>query len=413
MFAFFRIDPFDGLYSVNLTFRANVDTMEVQNLDQLFSMGSTEQQRRFWNVMQAQSVAESNFGMRLVNKGDQITNRQYTFTGFNYVVEAVQLNLCAKTHIPMTKLFGRSPAGLNSTGEGDLQNYYDYVDGEREDKLRPVLEKLLPVMCMSAWGKVPDDVQIVFPSLETPDPMAVSQIGKTKTDTVVTAFQNSMLDLGAAQKELKKLAEETGLFDSITDEEIEKNTGKTYQDVTAMRDPLAGLMGGDDEDDSKEGENSSPFQVSDSLVFDFNKNHDPDNGQFAPAVASLWPNKKVLTYVECQAKLEGLQRRMGEPSHWNEDNLKKHFGSSGESDHSGEYPGWNINNYQYWACALLDHEADDKSLFGVTLNGYRYRYFIKTNDYVMENIQTGIITMFKPTSGKAYYDREISKNGKR
>lgn len=42
-----------------LTFRANINTMEVQNLEQLFSLGSVEQQRRFWNVMQAQSVMMS------------------------------------------------------------------------------------------------------------------------------------------------------------------------------------------------------------------------------------------------------------------------------------------------------------------------------------------------------------------
>lgn len=38
-----------------LTFRANVDTMEVQNLDQLFSLTSTEQQRRFWATMPRRS----------------------------------------------------------------------------------------------------------------------------------------------------------------------------------------------------------------------------------------------------------------------------------------------------------------------------------------------------------------------
>ena len=63
-----------------LTFRANTDTMEVQNLDQLFSLSSRETQRRFWEMMQAQSVLKSNFGMQLVNKGDQIKNNQYTFT---------------------------------------------------------------------------------------------------------------------------------------------------------------------------------------------------------------------------------------------------------------------------------------------------------------------------------------------
>ena len=45
----------------------------------------------------------------------------------------------------------------------------------------------------------------------------------------------------AAQQELRRLSDETGMFGSITDEAIAANAGKTYQDVTAMRDPLAGL----------------------------------------------------------------------------------------------------------------------------------------------------------------------------
>ena len=127
-----------------LTFRANVDTMEVQNLDQLFSLASGEAQRRFWNTMQAQSVMQSNFGMRLVNKGDQIKNTQYTFTGLHEVHEAMCLDLSGASRIPMTKLFGRSPAGMNATGESDLTNYYDYVDTLRESQLRPILQQLLP-----------------------------------------------------------------------------------------------------------------------------------------------------------------------------------------------------------------------------------------------------------------------------
>ena len=48
-------------------------------------------------------------------------------------------------------------------------------------------------------------------------------------------------NVDTAQKELKKLEDETGMFGSITDEEIAANAGKTYQDVTALRDPLMGL----------------------------------------------------------------------------------------------------------------------------------------------------------------------------
>ena len=222
-----------------LTFRANINTMEVQNLEQLFSLGSVEQQKRFWNVM-------SNFGYQLVNKGDQMKNTQYTFTGLQEVYESMCLNLCGASHYPMTKLFGRSPAGMNATGESDLQNYYDYVNSQREAKLRPVLERLLPIMAVSTWGVVPDNLQIDFPPLWTPTAKEVAEIAKSKAEAIVSTYQAGLLNVDTAQKELKKLEDDTGMWGSITDEEIKANAGRTFQDATALRDPLAGLGYGEE-----------------------------------------------------------------------------------------------------------------------------------------------------------------------
>jgi len=254
-----------------LTFRANVDTMEVQNLDQLFSLASGEMQRRFWATMQAQSVVQSNFGTRLVNKGDQIKNTQYTFTGLEEVYEAMCLDLSGASRIPMTKLFGRSPAGLNATGESDLTNYYDYIDSLRESKLRPILEKLLPVLAMSAWGAVPDGLDITFPPLWAPKADEAAKIAREKSEAILAAFQAGLLGVDTAQKELKKLAGETGLFDSITDDEIAANRGKTYQDITALADPFAGLA----------PPASFEAPTGDSLTLDYPGQPREKNGRFS------------------------------------------------------------------------------------------------------------------------------------
>lgn len=224
-----------------LTFQANINTMEVKGLEQLFSIGSSQAQRRFWNVMQAQSVLRSNFGTQLVEEGNKITNTQYTFTGLQEVYESMCLNLCGASHYPMTKLFGRSPAGMNATGESDLKNYYDYVDSQREAKVRPVLQKLLPVLAMSAWGFVPDDLDFTFPPLWTPTATETAEIALKKAQAIRDTFQAGLFQADTAMKELKKLEEETGMFGSISDEEIGAAAGKSYQDLTALRDPLMGL----------------------------------------------------------------------------------------------------------------------------------------------------------------------------
>lgn len=223
-----------------LTFQANVNTMEVKGMEQLLSMSSPQVQRRFWQVMQAQATLRSNFGMQLVEQGNKLTNTQYSFAGLKDVYESMALNLCGASHYPMTKLFGRSPGGLNSTGESDLTNYYDYIDSQREAKLRPVLERLLPVLCMSALGGIPEDIEIDFPPLKTPTPTERAEIGKTKAEAVLAAFQANALPLDTTLQELKAIGGETGLFASITDDQIAAGAGKTAADVQMLRDPLLG-----------------------------------------------------------------------------------------------------------------------------------------------------------------------------
>ena len=123
-----------------------------------------------------------------------------------------------------------------------MNNYYDYIDGLRENQLRPIMERLLPIMVLSAWGVVPDDLDIDFPPLQTPNSSELADIVDKKTQSILAAYQSDLVDASVAKKELKGLSDETGMFNSITDEDIEAGKGKTYSDYKAMRDPMAGLL---------------------------------------------------------------------------------------------------------------------------------------------------------------------------
>lgn len=198
-----------------LTFRACRDYLEMDNADQIFSIGGAEQQRRLWNVLQAQSVLDSNFGVRVVNKGDTMHNTQYSFHGLPDIYESVMLDVAGAARIPVTKLFGREPAGLNATGYSDLRNYYDYIDQLRESVLRPILLRLLPILTISAWGQPVEGLEISFDPLWTPTAAELAEITDKKTKAILQVFQAGLLDKQQAQKELSRLQEETGLFGQI------------------------------------------------------------------------------------------------------------------------------------------------------------------------------------------------------
>lgn len=384
-----------------LTFRANVDTMEVQNLDQLFSIASMEQQRRFWNVMQAQSVCKSNFGVQLVNKDDKITNTQYTFTGLQEVYDSMCLDLAGASRIPVTKLFGRAPAGLNATGESDLQNYYDYIDTLRESVLKPILYKILPVLAMSAWGAIPDDLDIMFPTLWTPTAKEISEIVKYKAETIVTVFQAGLMDQATAQKELKKLSEETGLFDSITDEEIASNKGKTFQDVTALRDPLMGLGYGDTE---------SPFDTAahDEMTVDYSLNQPRDkNGRWSEGGLTGTEESSKIIHTEKVSATGYNKFEQG----FTDKNLERHIKKHGQKD----YPNFTKEDYNRYALDLIQQSVSDDVLGYKTSDGAVVRYRVSTNDFVKGYPDTGIATMYKPKGnpekGLKYYQSQLQKEG--
>ena len=225
-----------------LTFRANVNYMESDGLDQLLGTANVEMQRRFWNTMQAQSIMESNFGIRVINKGDAIHNRQYTFTGLSDVYDCMMMDVAGAARIPVTKLFGRSPAGLNATGESDMRNYYDFIDGKRDTEFRDIIEKLLPVLALSAWGEIPDDLDIDFPPMDTPDAAELADVAQKKTGAIIAAYSADLLDQSTARAELAQLDDETGLFGKMPDDLIAQGKGVMASQVAQMQDPMAGLF---------------------------------------------------------------------------------------------------------------------------------------------------------------------------
>uniref|UniRef100_UPI0006D134E1 hypothetical protein n=1 Tax=Clostridium sp. NkU-1 TaxID=1095009 RepID=UPI0006D134E1 len=57
----------------------------------------------------------------------------------------------------------------------------------------------------------------------------------------MAVYQSDLIDAATAQKELKALSDETGMYSTISDEAIKQAERKTYSDYKAMQDPLAGL----------------------------------------------------------------------------------------------------------------------------------------------------------------------------
>jgi phage-related protein (TIGR01555 family) len=91
-----------------------------------------------------------------------------TFTDVPELLVQMQNRLAGAAEIPATYLWGRSPAGENSTGDADIRNYYDSIATMQQSLLRPQLERLLHLMFVArdgpTSGREPADWHLEFRS---------------------------------------------------------------------------------------------------------------------------------------------------------------------------------------------------------------------------------------------------------
>jgi phage-related protein (TIGR01555 family) len=226
----------------SLIFQANVLVNKVDGLDQLLTLTDEQAQRDFYNIKSAQNALRSNNSMMIIGEKDDIQALQYTFSGINEILESQALNVSGAAEIPVTKLFGRSPAGMNATGESDLQNYYDMVAQQQEAVLKPKINKLLPIMFMSEFGYIPDDLGIKFNPIKTPNDDEMAETVAKKVESIRSAYDSGIINQKHAMMELHELSYTTNMFTSITDEDIEK--AKTDFEMGEMNLPGLGEFGG-------------------------------------------------------------------------------------------------------------------------------------------------------------------------
>jgi hypothetical protein len=74
--------------------------------------------------------------------------------------------------MPVTVLFGESPAGLNATGASEIRNYYDRIKSRQKTDLLPQLRQVIRLLMLAkrgpTKGKLPDKWSVTFRPLWQP-----------------------------------------------------------------------------------------------------------------------------------------------------------------------------------------------------------------------------------------------------
>lgn len=226
----------------NLTFKANLNVLKVQDLDQMFATSNTVHQSRMYAMLSAINTIENSLGIRLLNSTDDIQQLQYSFSGLPEVMDSAMMDMAGATCIPATRLFGRSPAGMNSTGESDEKMYRQTLEHERAIHITPALDRLIPIVCHSAIGRFPKSAAFKYPSLLEMTQADKMQIVDQQYNTLERMFQANLIPADAVLESVRDTQKSLDLTSPIKDEHIDHVRGKYMNDLQQNADPYGGAM---------------------------------------------------------------------------------------------------------------------------------------------------------------------------
>src|SRR5208283_3260225 len=178
---------------LQLLFRAQIMTQVNPELAQMLSGATTggAALTKFAQVYQQQNELLSNQSMLILGKDGKLESHQYTFGGIADVLDRFEIAVAASSNpsIPYSKLFGKNSSGLDNSNDADERNYEEAIQQAQSDDLEPqLMQQLYPVICMSEFGDVPDDLDITWPSIRVLTEEDKSKLAKEGTEAILAPF---------------------------------------------------------------------------------------------------------------------------------------------------------------------------------------------------------------------------------
>lgn len=217
-----RMVAFDSatMGMAQLVYKSYIRTYKLDGLRKLLTEGG-DGERALIRWVEMTRRMQGNEGITLIDGKDSFEpSQQTTFTGVGDVVLQLAQQLAGSRQIPLTRLFGQSPAGLNATGESDLRTYYDGIKHKQELKMRSPMTKVLFVTAKSEGIKLGDKDTFQFRNLMQLSELERSEVFSRDAQSISGLESGSIIGLQTALKELRELSRVTGRMTNITDDAI-------------------------------------------------------------------------------------------------------------------------------------------------------------------------------------------------
>ena len=216
--------------------------------------GDVGSQQMFAGQMAALNEYRSTNNLVFMDKEDDYQQIPYSFGGLSDILESQKAIVAGAAEMPQVLIFGDTKGGMTSDSPAEMEFYAQTILGKQEQEVRPILDKLLPVLFRVEGIEVPKDLDYDFESIAGISQEKRLSLLQATTAAIQSAVDNNMMTHETAIKELQQVEKTTGFGSNISDRDIE----------LARRADEAAAENTDDENDENDG--GGEAETADSLT---------------------------------------------------------------------------------------------------------------------------------------------------
>ncbi|NTJ07652.1 DUF1073 domain-containing protein [Rhizobium lusitanum] len=127
-------------------------------------------------------------GTLILDAEEDYDSKGAPLSGLTDILMAFMQIVAGAADIPVTRLLGQSPAGLNATGAADMKNYHDRIQAIQELDYTPAMARLDECLIRSATGARDPAIYSSWAPLEQMSEKERADIFKTKTEAARALF---------------------------------------------------------------------------------------------------------------------------------------------------------------------------------------------------------------------------------
>lgn len=185
------------------------------------SSGNPQASQMFAAQMTALNNYRTSNNLVFMDKQDEYQKEEYGFSGLSDILNSQKDIVAGAAEMPEVMLFGTNRAGLNGDSPIELRLYANTILGRQDQEVRPVLDKLLPILYRICGFEAPRNLSYEFEGL-----LDVSNESKQSMLQSIVSNVTQLLDAGlitreTALAEIQSAQKQTGFGTKIEQRDID------------------------------------------------------------------------------------------------------------------------------------------------------------------------------------------------